>query len=67
MGKIKIDAERCKSCGLCIVVCPKKLIAISKEANSQGFFPAESSPDGECTGCALCAETCPDVAIEVWK
>jgi 2-oxoglutarate ferredoxin oxidoreductase subunit delta len=67
MGKIKINSERCKSCGLCIAVCPKKLIIISKEANSQGFFPAEAGPDGECTGCALCAETCPDVAIEVWK
>jgi 2-oxoglutarate ferredoxin oxidoreductase subunit delta len=67
MGKIKIDSERCKSCRLCIAVCPKKLIAISKETNSQGFSPAEFSGEGECTGCALCAETCPDVAIEVWK
>ena len=67
MGKIEVNRERCKACGFCIATCPKQLIIISKEANSQGFCPAEQSTDGECTGCALCAEVCPDVAIEVWR
>jgi len=67
MGKIKVNRERCKACGLCISVCPKKLISFSSEANSQGFYPAEPGSQDECTGCALCAEVCPDVVIEVWR
>ncbi|HYB21749.1 MAG TPA: 4Fe-4S binding protein [Thermodesulfobacteriota bacterium] len=67
MGKIEVNRERCKACGLCISVCPKKLICFSRAANSQGFYPAEPGPEEECTGCALCAEACPDVAIEVWR
>jgi len=67
MGKIEVNRERCKACGLCIAVCPKKLIIFSSTLNSQGFYPAEQSSEGECTGCALCAEVCPDLAIEVWR
>jgi 2-oxoglutarate ferredoxin oxidoreductase subunit delta len=72
-GKIEIDRERCKGCGLCIMVCPKHKIEISDLLNTKGYYPAssleEQLPDDqrECTGCALCAITCPDVAIEVYR
>jgi len=72
-GKIEIDRERCKGCGLCILVCPKHKIEISDLLNAKGYYPARSQeenvPDDkrECTGCALCAITCPDVAIEVYR
>jgi 2-oxoglutarate ferredoxin oxidoreductase subunit delta len=73
-GRIEIDKERCKGCGLCMNVCPKKQIEISDELNTKGYYPArfleaglnEDDP-GECTGCAMCAMTCPDVAIEVYR
>ena len=67
MGKIIVNQERCKACALCTAACPKNLICFSKEANSQGFYPAELRSEEECTGCTLCAEACPDVAIEVWR
>ncbi len=65
-GKIIIDVERCKGCGLCVSVCPKHGILISKKSNKKGYFPAEKNND-DCTGCAVCAIICPDAAIEVHR
>lgn len=67
MGKIVINTERCKGCGLCVQFCPKKEIEFSKEFNQKGFHPCVFRDTGECTGCAICAIMCPDVAIEVYK
>ncbi|RKY22434.1 MAG: 4Fe-4S ferredoxin [Planctomycetota bacterium] len=63
-GKIIIDTERCKGCGLCVMVCPKSCITISEQSNKNGYFPAVSDNTG-CTGCAMCAIICPDAVIEV--
>jgi len=65
-GKIVIDTERCKGCGLCVVVCPRDSIIISKKSNKKGYFPAESA-NADCTGCAMCAIVCPDAVIEVYR
>lgn len=65
-GKIIIDIERCKGCGLCVAVCPKNCIVISKQSNKIGYFPAQAN-NTDCTGCAICAIICPDVAIEVYR
>ena len=64
-GKIAIDTERCKGCGLCVAVCPKGSIVICDKSNKKGYFPARQA-NAECTGCALCALVCPDAAIEVY-
>jgi len=73
-GRIEVDFERCKGCGLCITVCPKKQIEISDRLNTKGYYPARflqedvlEMAEFKCTGCALCAITCPDVAIEVYR
>ncbi len=63
-GKIVIDMERCKGCGLCIAVCPKKNIAVSCESNKSGYFPAQAKNVG-CTACTQCAVVCPEGIIEI--
>jgi 2-oxoglutarate ferredoxin oxidoreductase subunit delta len=63
-GKIVIDTERCKGCGLCVIVCPKNSIVISDKSNKSGYFPAVAD-NTNCTGCCLCALICPEVIIEV--
>ena len=65
--KIVVDEERCKGCELCIPVCPKHIMVMSKKFNKKGYHPATQINLEECTGCAFCAMTCPDVAIEVFK
>ena len=65
-GKIVIDAERCKGCGLCVAVCPKKTIVISAISNKNGYFPAQTD-SRDCTGCAACAIICPEATIEVFR
>ena len=65
-GKIIIDTERCKGCGLCVEVCPKGCIVISNQSNKNGYLPAQAN-NTDCTGCAMCAIICPDAVIEVYR
>jgi 2-oxoglutarate ferredoxin oxidoreductase subunit delta len=65
-GKIIIDIQRCKGCGLCVQVCPNNSIVISTQSNKIGYFPAQAN-NTNCTGCCLCAIICPDAAIEVYR
>ncbi|MHC4068543.1 MAG: 4Fe-4S dicluster domain-containing protein [Planctomycetota bacterium] len=65
-GRIEIDTERCKGCGLCVVFCPKSNIVIRRQSNRNGYFPADMT-DGDCTGCANCAIVCPDAVIKVFR
>ena len=63
MSYIKIDSNKCKSCYLCIDVCPKKVIQKSQTVGKTGEFIVEFINNNECIGCAQCALVCPDIAI----
>ncbi|MFQ7291473.1 MAG: 4Fe-4S dicluster domain-containing protein [Monoglobales bacterium] len=68
MKKVEINEERCKSCGLCVSVCPKKIIDISRaKMNDKGYRPAEIIDVEKCIGCAFCATICPDCAITIYE
>ena len=41
MAKVTFREERCKGCGLCVEVCPKKIVELNKhQLNSKGYHPA---------------------------
>lgn len=66
MAKVKIDREECKGCGLCVVNCPKKILALSdREMNQMGYYFCKVTEIEKCIGCAMCAMMCPDCAITV--
>jgi 2-oxoglutarate ferredoxin oxidoreductase subunit delta len=68
MAKLTIAKEACKGCGLCVTVCPKKILGVSKtESNSKGYFVVEELDPSKCIACAFCATMCPDCVITVEK
>ncbi|HOO72935.1 MAG TPA: 4Fe-4S binding protein [Spirochaetota bacterium] len=66
-GRIEINRELCKGCGICVFFCPKKLITLSDQLNAAGYLHTVFEDTGTCTGCATCAVVCPEVAIEVYR
>jgi 2-oxoglutarate ferredoxin oxidoreductase subunit delta len=64
-GIVHVIDERCKGCGICVEFCPKKVLVVSKQSNSKGYFPPEVIEDINCINCGLCALLCPDFAIYV--
>jgi 2-oxoglutarate ferredoxin oxidoreductase subunit delta len=65
MFRVNIIVDRCKECGLCIAVCPTKVLAKSQTLNRFGYHPPEPINIDRCVGCRLCEFTCPDFAIFV--
>lgn len=49
----------CKSCEICVLLCPQKVIAMGDDN-----FPHLIDADG-CTDCGLCEWSCPDFVIVV--
>ena len=67
MAMIKVVAERCKSFGYCVKYCPKQVLAVGKNVNSNGYEYIEPVNQEACVACCMCARICPDGAIEVYK
>lgn len=65
-GRVTVDTERCKGCGLCVHACPKGLLAIGQRTNGKGYYAVEMLTEKGCKGCSFCALICPDVALEVF-
>jgi 2-oxoglutarate ferredoxin oxidoreductase subunit delta len=63
--EIKIIAGRCKECGLCINICPVKILEAGDRINEKGFYVTTVSEPDKCIGCMLCEQICPDYAIFV--
>lgn len=68
MPRVTVNEGRCKGCGLCVSVCPKKILELDKNRlNEKGFNPASVADSEKCIGCAFCAVICPDAVITIVK
>jgi len=58
-GRLRIDTDECKGCGLCIEACPPRVIALGERLNACGYRTAVYAGAG-CTGCGMCFLVCPE-------
>ena len=66
-GAVVVNNERCKGCELCVIACPSKVLAMSKQVNSKGYNYAYMIDEEACNGCANCGVVCPDGCITVYR
>jgi 2-oxoglutarate ferredoxin oxidoreductase subunit delta len=63
---VKITQDKCKGCGLCITVCPQKILSLSVDTyNNKGIHPIVLIDPEKCVDCGLCSIMCPDMALEI--
>jgi 2-oxoglutarate ferredoxin oxidoreductase subunit delta len=66
-GKVTIDTQECKGCGVCVDACPPKCLMLLPELNSYGVHPAHYTGE-KCSGCGICFYVCPEPgAITVYR
>jgi len=66
LPKVIVDNDRCKGCEMCVIACPKKILALDHSVtNSKGYHPAHVTDESACIGCGSCTVMCPDCAIKV--
>ena len=57
VATLRLDAEKCIGCGICVNVCPHRVFALADKK-------AQITNDS-CIECGACALNCPTKAIEV--
>lgn len=64
---VEIASDRCKGCALCVVVCPKHVLALDDaRVNALGHHPVRLTDASACTSCVLCARICPDAVLTIY-
>jgi 2-oxoglutarate ferredoxin oxidoreductase subunit delta len=67
-GNVIFDEFYCKGCGLCVEICPVKIIELDETViTAKGYHPAHITDRDKCIACANCAVMCPDSAVKVEK
>lgn len=62
---IIVNERYCKGCQICIQLCPKHVLELSKQVNNRGYYVSQAVDTSACTKCLQCQLLCPDFAIFV--
>jgi 2-oxoglutarate ferredoxin oxidoreductase subunit delta len=65
--EVLVIDDRCKECGLCIELCPTKILDRHDNYNRFGYRPTYIKDNAGCIGCKICEYACPEFAIFVRK
>ena len=66
-GKVVVNDQECKGCGLCVESCPPKCLELAPDLSAYGVHPARYKEEG-CSGCGICFYCCPEPgAITVFR
>lgn len=66
-GKVEVNQEECKGCGLCVESCALNGLELSAKLNHYGVRPARFTGES-CSGCGVCYFVCPEPgAITVYR
>mgnify|MGYP001285314731 CR=1 FL=1 len=57
--ELEINREWCTRCGICVALCPKKVLELDRAEKAVAVRPED------CICCSMCELRCPDLAIEV--
>jgi 2-oxoglutarate ferredoxin oxidoreductase subunit delta len=64
---LRFRKEFCKGCELCVLSCPKHILAIGDEIGAKGYRTIAVMDMEQCIGCQSCALMCPDCVIEIYR
>ena len=64
---VLLDPSLCKSCQICIEVCPRSVFDKTDKISKRGYHIIKVARPSECIGCLECEVLCPDIAITVEK
>lgn len=64
-GQVYLIPERCKGCGICVELCPREVLEVSKQTNAKGYHLPDiiSGKGSDCVHCEFCTLVCPEFAI----
>ncbi len=58
--ELSLRADWCKSCGICIEICPVGVLEFDERRK-----PVFKEQEKRCIGCRQCEYHCPDMALEI--
>lgn len=64
MAQLHVNSEWCKSCGFCVLSCPKEALSLSGKLNKAGYDYVECD-DAKCIKCGICYTVCPDMVFQI--
>lgn len=66
VSSLQFSEDRCRSCGLCLDVCPRQVFARRESASAYEEIPKIFARDKDaCIECGACARNCPYKAISL--